>query len=136
MVPVVVDHQFVIHQSGDTTCVLPVDTHTDVRLLHVIKAVVDDDIGPTLQSVFHEIFQLGEFLFCNLCHDLAQVQSALTEIRVKIVRLIVSPVEFLILHPIFPKDYGVHLRDGGLHGQEGERGDGDYFSYDSQVQHT
>ena len=136
VVAVVVHQHLVVHQFCDPAGVLPVDLHANIRLLHVIETVVDDDVCPTLEAVFHEVFELRQFLFRYLCNDLAQVQATLTEIGIEIPRLIISPVEFLILHAILPKGDGVHLRKGGQPCQQGKHGGCNDFSCHTQVQHT
>ena len=136
MVSVIIDDHLVIDQLGNAAGVLPIDAYADVRLLQIVKAIVDDHVGPALQSVFYEVLQLRELLFGYLCHDLTEVQSPLAEVGIEIIRLVVSPFEFLVLHPVLSERDRVHLRVGGRPCKGGKRGGCDYFSYHTQVQHT
>jgi hypothetical protein len=48
-------------------------------------------------------------LFCHLRYEFADLQSILAEVGIEIIRLVIPPIEFLILHTVFAKLHGIHL---------------------------
>ena len=109
MIAIKVNHHFIIHQLGYATCVLPVNTQTNIGLLHFIKIVVDNNIGTALQTIFNKFFNGRKFSLGYLCYIFAQAQPILTKIAVEVFCLIIFPFKFLILNPVFTKFNCVYL---------------------------
>jgi hypothetical protein len=109
MVAIEVYDHLVVDELGDTAGGLPIEAEPDVGLKVIVVRVVNDDVSPALEAIFYELFDAGQLFFGELEDILAQFFSALIEIGIKILGLIVFPLEFLELKPVFAKLYGIDL---------------------------
>jgi hypothetical protein len=109
VVAVKIEQHFIVHQLRYAAGILPVHTHADVRLLHLVKAVIHGDVGAALQSVFNEFFQLGQFLLRYLGNIFTQFQTVMAEISIEIISLVIFPIEFLLLNAVLSKLHSIHL---------------------------
>ena len=48
MIAIIIHYHFVVHQFGNSTGILPVNTDTDIGLLHFIIIIVDNNIDAAL----------------------------------------------------------------------------------------
>ncbi len=117
MVAIKKDQHFIVNQFGHPTGILPVNIHPDIGLLHFVEIVVHNNIRPALQAIFHKFFDAGQFIFRDLGSVFTQAQSILAEIGIEIICLVIFPVEFLVLQPVFSKLYCTDL-PGGIQGKE------------------
>jgi hypothetical protein len=76
---------------------------------YIYSAVVNDDICPALQAIFHKFFNTTQLFFRNLCNKFAKLQPFITVVRIEVPCLQVLPIEFLVLYPVFTKFYGAYL---------------------------
>src|SRR5258706_2002224 len=109
MIAIKIHQHLIIYQLGDTTCIWPLDTETDVGLLHLIKIVIDHNVGPALQSIFYKFFQAGKLILGNLGYILSQAKTILAEVSVKIFGLVIFPFEFLELNPVLSELHRTYL---------------------------
>jgi hypothetical protein len=109
VVAVKINQHFIIHQFGDAARILPVDTQPDIGLLHLVIIIIDHDIDPALESIFHEFFDRRKFIFRYLGHVFTQPKAILAEITIEVFRLVIFPFEFLVLNPVLSEFHRVHL---------------------------
>ncbi len=109
MVAIIVNDHFIVHQLSNTAGILPINTNADIGLLHFIVIVINNDIDPALEPIFHKFFNRGQFCFSNLGNIFSQSQTILAEIAVKIFCLVIFPFEFLVLDPVFSEFHRIHL---------------------------
>src|SRR5678810_1360583 len=100
MVAIEIQNNLIINQLGNTAGILPVDAQTDIALAKLIKVVIHNNVGTALQTIFYKFLDAAQLFFSHLRHILAQRQSILAEISIKILCLVKFPVEFLELHPV------------------------------------
>ena len=109
MIAIKINNHFIVHQFGNATGVLPVNTQPDIGLLHFIIVIINNNVDAALQSIFYKFFNRGKFQFSNLRHIFSQPQTILTKVAVEIFCLVIFPLEFLVLHTVLSKFYGVYL---------------------------
>ena len=108
-VAIKIQKDFVVDEFGYTAGVLPINAQSNVGLFVISKAVVNHNVCPSLQAIFNEFLNRSKFLFCYLCNKFSQRQSALIGVGIEVLCLVIPPVEFFELYPVFSKLNRAHL---------------------------
>src|SRR5258705_11709728 len=109
MVAVKEYQHLIVHQLGDAAGILPVNTKTDIGLLHFVKIGVDNNIGAALQSKFDKFFMTRQLIFGDLGHVLSKTKTVLAEVRIKVFCLVIFPIKFLVLDPVLSEFHSAYL---------------------------
>ena len=112
MVGVKIQQHFIVDQPGYAACRKNGGFQAHIRLLHIGKVVVQNNIGPALQAVFRSSFYLRQFCFSCLGHIFCYFLAAFIKIHIKIIGLVKLPFIFFVLHTVFPKCNSAYLRPG------------------------
>src|SRR5258705_8054225 len=109
MIAIKINDHFIIHQLGNTTGGLPVNTQTNIRLAVFIKVVVNNKIGAALKTILNKFLDAWQFIFRYLCHILTELEPILAEVSIEVFRLVIFPFEFLVLYAVLSKLNSIYL---------------------------